>query len=129
MQPKKLLQISSLLLVGMLLSNCSLFRDVTDSLNISAKPVERNIPLQPSPKPIELNDVNFFVVTEDNYQEFLERFQSKNEYVVYIALSVRDYETLSLNFEEIKRYVLQQKEIIVFYEQAISPPKKGPVIE
>ena len=36
-------------------------------------------------------------------------------------LSVRDYETLALNMSEIKRFLQQQKEIIVYYEKAVTP--------
>ena len=39
-------------------------------------------------------------------------------------MSVRDYETLALNMAELKRYVLQQKEIIVYYEKAVTPKTK-----
>ena len=34
---------------------------------------------------------------------------------------MKDYETLALNMAEIKRYIEQQKSIIVYYENAIKP--------
>jgi len=37
---------------------------------------------------------------------------------------VKDYENLSLNFAELRRYIEQQKQIIVYYEKAIAPEKK-----
>ena len=39
-------------------------------------------------------------------------------------LSVRDYETLAINMAEIKRYIEQQKQIIIYYEKAVSPKKE-----
>ena len=39
-------------------------------------------------------------------------------------MSVRDYETLALNMAEIKRYIQQQKEIIIYYEKAVEPKPK-----
>ena len=40
-------------------------------------------------------------------------------------ISVKDYENLALNFAELRRYIEQQKQIIVYYEQAVTPkPKK-----
>jgi hypothetical protein len=36
-----------------------------------------------------------------------------------MAISVRDYERLSLNVDELRRYILQQKEIIVYYEDSV----------
>jgi hypothetical protein len=41
--------------------------------------------------------------------------------LAYIAISVKDYENLSLNFAELKRYIEQQKQIIVYYEEAVKP--------
>jgi len=38
-----------------------------------------------------------------------------------IALTVRGYENLSLNVSELERYIRQQKEVIVYYEEAIKP--------
>ena len=42
----------------------------------------------------------------------------------YIALSVKDYENLSLNFAELRRYIEQQKQIILYYEKAVTPKEK-----
>jgi|TARA_R110000744_G_scaffold71334_2_gene143691 hypothetical protein len=39
-------------------------------------------------------------------------------------MSVRDYETLALNMAEIKRYIEQQKQIIIYYEKAVAPRPK-----
>lgn len=60
------------------------------------------------------------MVTEENMQSFLEKFGKENGETVYIAISVKDYENLSLNMAEIKRYLEQQKNIIVYYEDSIN---------
>lgn len=56
-----------------------------------------------------------------NYQEFKKEFEAKNGSDAYIAISVKDYENLSLNFAELRRYIEQQKQIIVYYEDAVAP--------
>jgi len=72
-----------------------------------------------------LNDIYFYVVTEQNFEEFKNRFTKENGDLVGYVLSVRDYETLALNMAEIKRYIQQQKQIIIYYEKAVAPkPKK-----
>jgi len=38
-----------------------------------------------------------------------------------VAFSVKDYENLALNISELRRYIGQQKEIIIYYEEAVSP--------
>jgi hypothetical protein len=34
---------------------------------------------------------------------------------------VRDYETLTLNMAELKRFLEQQKQLIIYYEKAVAP--------
>ena len=70
---------------------------------------------------MQLNDVKIYVVNEDNYEEFIEEFRAKNGEIVYIAISVKDYENLSLNIAELRRYIEQQKQVIVYYEEAVKP--------
>jgi hypothetical protein len=81
--------------------------------------VEKDIPTVSRPRSVDLNDVEFFVVTEENYEEFKEKFLNKNKDLVFIAISVKDYENLSLNISELKRYIEQQKEVIIYYEKAV----------
>ena len=73
---------------------------------------------------MKLNDIHFYVVTEENYEEFKNRFVKENGDLVGYVLSVRDYETLALNMSDIKRFLQQQKELIVYYEKAVAPLKK-----
>lgn len=77
------------------------------------------IQIQPQPAPIELSNVQWYVVTEANLQEFLEKFQDENGALVFIATTVPGYENLSINLQELRRYVLQQKQIILYYEKAV----------
>lgn len=70
---------------------------------------------------MQLNDVKIYVVTAENYDEFVEEFTAKNGELAYIAISVKDYENLSLNIAELRRYIEQQKQVIVYYEEAVKP--------
>lgn len=84
--------------------------------------VERTIPTQPRPKPVQLADVQWYVVTEKNLEEFLKTFEKENGPVAFMAISVRGYENLSLNVQELRRYINQQGQLIVYYEtMAIEP--------
>ena len=86
---------------------------------------QTSIPTVARPKPIQLNDTRVWVVTEDNLEEFLENFKKTYGEVAYVALSMRDYENLALNIADLQRYIGQQKEVIVYYEKAVTPePEK-----
>ena len=71
-----------------------------------------------------MNDIKFYVVTIDTFEEFKARFEKDNGEFLFYAISVRDYETLALNMAEIKRYIEQQKQIIIYYEKAVAPKPK-----
>jgi hypothetical protein len=86
--------------------------------------VKTVVPIVAHPKKVQLNDVRIYVVSKINYDTFVKEFESKNGADSYVALSIKDYENLSLNFAEIKRYILQQKQIIVYYEKAVAPEPK-----
>ena len=73
--------------------------------------------------------IQFYAVTEENFEEFKEKFEKENSDLVYFALSVPDYENLSLNIGELKRYIEQQKTIIIYYEQSITGIKAEIVLE
>ena len=72
-----------------------------------------------------MNDIHFYVVTAENFEEFKKRFVKENGDLVGYVLSVRDYETLAINMAEIKRYIEQQKEIVIYYEDAITFQQTG----
>lgn len=78
------------------------------------------------PKPVQLTDTRVFVVTKDNYDEFVKEFTELYGDLAFVALSMRDYENLALNIADLKRFLEQQNEIIVYYEKALSEEPKTP---
>ena len=83
------------------------------------------VPLATRPKPVQLNDVKIYVVNEANFDEFIKRFKEENGQVAYVALSMRDYENLALNVAELRRYINQQTQVIVYYEEAVKPEEEN----
>ncbi len=82
--------------------------------------IEKDIPIVERPKGLSLTSPYFHVVTSENLEEFIEKFKKSNgSELVFYAISVRDYENLSLNLAELRRYIEQQQAIIVYYETAI----------
>ena len=125
MHLREYLKVSSLLLLPLLLSSCGSWPKLTQ-IEVQTVEVERNIPKQNRPQQIRMNtNMKWWVVTEENFKEFKEKFQKENgDPLVAYVLSVRDYETLAINMAEIKRYIEQQKQIIIYYEKAIKPREK-----
>lgn len=53
-------------------------------------------------KPISLNDVQVYVVSEKNLDQFLAKMVEQDGQLAIIALTVRGYENLSLNVSELE---------------------------
>ena len=125
------LTISSLLLLTLLLSSCGYLRKPEKEIVVQTVEVQKVIPVQPRPKPVDMTDVKFYVVTEENYEEFKEKFMKTNNDFVFYVVSVHDCENLALNMSELFRYIKQQKEIVIYYEEAVKvkPQEKKDVKE
>ena len=94
---------------------------VTEVL-IKTKPIEIEIAQPERPKEIKLERPEWFVVNSSNLQEFLEKVKKiQSDEPVFFAFTPQDYEKMSYNLQEIRRYVLQQNEIIIYYEKMTAP--------
>ena len=126
MQAKDYWKVSSLLLLSLIISSCSSWNPLK-TIEIKTVEVERNVPLQNRPRQLDLADIHWYVVTEENFAEFKKRFLKENgDPLVAYVISVKDYETLAIDMAEIKRYIDQQKQIIIYYEKALSPKEEEP---
>lgn len=79
-------------------------------------PVEK-IPLDLSmPKPFTWQDFEVIVVTENNFEEVIERLKTEGKSLSLIAFDEDGYAALTLNVNEMKRYMKEQKLIILEYK-------------
>ena len=118
---KKFLIFWSLLLL-VSLSRCSWKPE--KEVVVQTKIVKPVIEIKERPKGVKMLPVKFYVVTEKNYEEFKERFKKENGEFVFYAMSVPSYENLALDMAELRRYIEQQKEIIIYYEKAVKDDKE-----
>jgi hypothetical protein len=49
----------------------------------------------------------------------VEEFTAEHGELAYVVLSMKDYENLAINIADLRRYLEQQTEIIVYYENAV----------
>ncbi len=69
------------------------------------------------PRAVDLKDPYWYVVSEENIDEFLGRIEKEHGAVVFVAMSVPDYELMSYNMQELKRYIKELKEVVVYYRK------------
>tara|TARA_B100000212_G_scaffold333244_1_gene302379 strand:+ start:261 stop:494 length:234 start_codon:yes stop_codon:yes gene_type:complete len=68
-----------------------------------------------------MKDADIVIVTEANLQEVIERIKTtQGEFVLY-AMTAQSFEALALNMEQIKRFIEQQNNVILYYEKSVSP--------
>lgn len=96
-------------------SSCSLIP--TKQVEIISKPIERNIVQPIMPREIDLKDPYWYVVSDKNIDEFLARVEKDQGQLVFVAMSIPDYELMAYNMQELKRYINELKEVVVYYRK------------
>ena len=112
-----------LLTISMMVSSCSLLGKNTKQIDIVAKPLERTFVQPVMPREIDLKQPTWFVVTPTNFDEFKARIEKQEGEFVFLAMSVPDYEVMAYNMQELKRYITEMKDVVVYYKQITSRQK------
>ena len=107
----------------MMASSCSLLPKQT--LEVSAKPIERQIIQPVLPRELDLKEPYWYVVSEKNIDEFLADIEKREGQVVFLAMSVPDYELMAYNMQELKRYIRELKEVVVYYRKVTTDGTDG----
>ena len=97
----------------MMACSCSLIP--SKQIEVIAKPIQRTIVQPILPREIDLKDPYWYVVSDKNLDEFLTRVEKDQGQVVFLAMSVSDYELMAYNMQELKRYINELKEVVVYY--------------
>lgn len=102
----------------LVLSNCSRPKD--KEVIVEREYIKQNIPIQEQPRPVDFPDTEWFVITESNLDEALVKIKEYNNgTLVFMAITPKGYENLAIGVNDLRRYILQQKQIIAYYENAI----------
>ena len=84
------------------------------------------IQIVPRPNPVIMKDADIVVITESNLDEVIERIKgTQGEFVLY-ALTASSFEALALNLEQVKRFIEQQNNVILYYENNLKDDQKAP---
>ena len=118
------------------ISGCSLLQQAPREVEIITKPIEIIITQPIMPRPLNLKEPNWYVVSDTRiankdglypegytyFDKFVDDIKKKHGGdLVFIAMSVADYELMSYNTQELKRYISQLGEVIVYYRDVTLP--------
>ena len=82
--------------------------------------VKPTIAIAQRPRPVEFDELKVKVITEANVQEVIQEMKdNQGQFLVY-ALDPVTFKNLAIGIEEIKRYIEQQNDIIIYYEKAVT---------
>jgi len=109
-----------------LIMACSCSLIPTKQIEITAKPLERTIVQPVMPREIDLQDPTWIVVNPDNWEDQLARIEQQEGELVFLAMTIPDYEVMAYNMQELKRYITELKDVVVYYREVTMPPKDEP---
>lgn len=98
----------------LLVSACS--KPPIQEIKISAKPIDKPELVLPYADPIKARDVQWIIITPDNYEKVFNDLAKKGQPIVLFALNDKGYENISLNLSDIRAFIQQQQAIIAAYE-------------
>ena len=112
-----LLPVMALLLVG-----CASNKVQPEPKVVIQKVIEKKLPLNiADPEPLQLEHIEWVIVTRDNIEEVWAEIEGDNEGVALFALRHGDYERLALNIADnravIGEYVIILKRYREYYEE------------
>jgi hypothetical protein len=125
------------------ISGCSLLQQAPREVEIITTPIEIIITQPIMPPPLNLKEPHWYVVSDTRiankdglypegytyFDKFVDDIKKKHGGdLVFIAMSVADYELMSYNTQELKRYISQLGEVIIYYKE-VTTPKPTPIEE
>lgn len=102
-------------MILMMACSCSLLP--TREIQVSAKPIDRQIVQPDMPREIDLKQVTWLTITPENFEEQFALIEDQEGELVFLAMTVPDYETMAYNMQEIKRYITELKDVVVYYRK------------
>ena len=99
----------------MMACSCSLLP--TKEIQVTAKPMDKTIVQPVMPREIDLKEVRWLTITPENYEQQFAVIENQEGELVFLAMTVPDYEVMAYNMQELKRYITELKDVVVYYRK------------
>ena len=76
--------------------------------------------------PLQLQGVEWIIITKDNAMEIFEEVKSKGGEYSLFALTDTGYEKLALNFTDIRNRLAEQRQLLLSYKEYYEPDSETP---
>lgn len=118
-----------LLLVISSLSGCAslfggFFGESVKPVEVSTKAIEKTPLNTSSPTPLKLSKPAWVIITRENAQTVFEQLEKDGSDPVIFGLTDKGYESLSIDFAQIRNLISTQRNIIIQYQEYYEPTEK-----
>jgi hypothetical protein len=109
-------------MILMMACSCSLLP--TKQIEVTAKPLDRKIVQPIMPREIDLQEPRWIVITPENWEDQLAMIEQQEGEILFLAMTIPDYEVMAYNMQEIKRYITELKDVVVYYRKVTTKQDK-----
>lgn len=117
MQASSILNVLGSILIALAISACAKVPQ-TETIEVKTTPIKQSAPIVPRVDDLKLRDLEWIVVTEQNYQGVLMRLRDAGQEPVMYALSSNGYANLMMNQNDVMKMIRQQQEVIAVYRKS-----------
>ena len=90
---------------------------VPNEIEVSYTPVDKPTLVLPDVDRLSARDVEWIVVTEENFEEVVADLKRRGQSVSLFAVTADGYEAVAVNLANVQKLVKQQQSIIATYER------------
>ena len=95
-----------------IISGCS---SLPKEIFVSAEPIEKPKLILPKTDELDLRDVEWVILVKDNWEEQWAKLEKSGEALAFFATTDSGYESLGLNYSDLRAFIQQQDAIIAAY--------------
>lgn len=108
-----MIKIITALAVLLTLTGCGA---MVNPIDVTSAPADRLPLILPEIDEVNQKEVQWVLITEENYEEVFAELKETGEPVVFFALTDSGYENISINYQNARQIIQQQQAIIAAYE-------------
>ena len=117
MAGRSIASVLGFLIISLSVSGCALLTPKPREIQISTVPVEKPKLELPKADQIRMRNVEWVVITKDNYKEVFDTLSKTGRPIAVFGLTDKGYADLGMNLSDIRAYIQQQQAIIAAYER------------
>jgi len=110
-------KMKNILLLGLLavfLSSCSESVQVIQVTTVEVSKTPLNLP---NPDPLQLQDVEWIIITKDNAMEIFDKLKAAGGEYALFAVEDTGYEKIQVNYTDIRNKLAEQKQLLLAYKE------------